>query len=94
MSDVAVEVAVDRKFTVVVIYNGIKKPVKVTEDELIKAVLAQAILEFGPLPNPHTLSLFTLQGQELNDNLTVKQAELHPGEELLLRPSQVKGGSR
>lgn len=77
---------------VIIIYNGIKKPLKVMLSELIGAVLQRAIALFGSLPNPHTLSLYTEGAQESADNESVKEAGLRPGEKLLLRPSAVKGG--
>ena len=79
-------------FDVIIIYNGMKKPLKVHLEELIQTVLQKAIALFGSPPNPHTLSLFTEAGRELPDNETVKQADLHPDEKLLLRPGAVKGG--
>ena len=79
-------------FQVIIIYNGMKKPLKVHLEELVKTVLQKAIALFGSPPNPHTLSLFTEAGRELPDNETVKQAGLHPDEKLLLRPGAVKGG--
>ncbi len=80
------------KFEVEIIYNGVKKTLKVTADEQMKAMLDQAIALFGPLPNPHTLALFTESGQELPVTGTVKEAGIHPDEKLLLRPSTVRGG--
>lgn len=80
------------EFEVIVIYNGLSKPIEIKHDETIKQVLDRAIQVFSPLPNPHTLSLFTEKGVELADTATVKESHLHPHEKLLLRPSQVKGG--
>jgi hypothetical protein len=79
-------------FDVIVIYNGLKKPLRVKIEELIKTVLQNAIALFGSPPNPHLLSLFTEAGRELPEAETVKQVGLHPDEKLLLRPSAVKGG--
>lgn len=79
-------------FEVIAIYNGQKKPLKVTANELIKDVLARVIALFGSLPNPHTLSLYTEDAGELKDEQTVEQAGLRPGEKVLLRPSTVKAG--
>ncbi len=81
-----------KSFEIIVIYNGIKKPLKVNRDEAMKTVLDQAIALFGSLPNPHTLALFTESGQELPITGTVAEAGLKPGEKLLLRPSTVRGG--
>ena len=80
-------------FEIIVIYNGQKKPLKISATELIKDVLAQAIALFGSLPNPHTLSLHTEDRGELKDEQqTAEQAGLRPGEKVLLRPSTVKAG--
>jgi hypothetical protein len=80
------------KFSIFIIYNGVEKPLEVNVHEAVKAVLEHAIHLYGPIPNPHTLSLFTVAGQELDDNKSVQSAGIKPGDKLLLRPSQVKGG--
>lgn len=82
-----------RHFKVEVIYNGVEHSVAAEASELVKALLERAIQSFGSLPNPHTLALFTKAGQELPDNVTVKDAGVKPCETLLLRPSTVKGGA-
>lgn len=82
------------EFEVTVLYDGVKKKFEVRPGELVKKLLDQAIKEFGPLLNPHTLSLFTEAGEELKDEQTIKDAGIKPHELLLLRPSKVKGGSR
>jgi hypothetical protein len=79
-------------FEIIVIYNGVTKPLKVSLSELIKSVLGRSIALFGGLPNPHTLSLYNQQGEELPDGKTVKQAKVKKGDRLLLRPSTVKAG--
>jgi len=81
-----------KSFEVIIIYNGVKKPLKVNRDEGMKQVLDRAIALFGSLPNPHTLALFTESGHELPITGTVKEAGLKPDEKLLLRPSTVRGG--
>lgn len=90
--DTVAELKADTKFDVSVIYNGLAKTVVVNENETVQAVLQHAIHEFGSLPNPHTLALFTTAGVELNDQTRVKDAGINPGDKLLLRPSTVKGG--
>jgi hypothetical protein len=80
------------EFKVEVLYNGVKKSFEVRRDELVNTLLDKAIKEFGPIPNPHTLSLFTEDGDELDGAKTIEAAGVRPGEVLLLRPSQVKGG--
>lgn len=79
------------QFEVVVIYNGVKKSFEVSRDELVKQLLDRAIQAFGPINNPHLLGLFA-KDVELKDTQTIKEAGLRPHEELLLRPSAVRGG--
>jgi hypothetical protein len=93
MSELATETAKpDIRFSIAVIYNGVTKSVTVNENEVIQAVLQHAIQEFGSLPSPHTLALFTEAGVELQDTVYVKDAGITKDTTLLLRPSQVKGG--
>jgi hypothetical protein len=80
------------RFGVIIIYNGVERPLTVERSELIKSVLERAIKLFGSPPNPHTLSLFTADGRELADQKTVGEEHIHPKEKLLLRPGTVKGG--
>jgi hypothetical protein len=80
------------EFPVVVLYDGIKKPFQVRPEEIVKRLLNQALAEFGPLPNPHTLALY-IGGKELIDSQTVKEAGIKPHDVLLLRPSAVRGGA-
>lgn len=79
-------------FKVTVSYNGQHKHFEVKSDELVKKLLDQAISAFGPIPQNHTLSLWNDNGQELKDGDTIKAAGVKPGDELLLKPSAVKGG--
>lgn len=80
-------------FNICIIYNGLEKKIAVTNQELIKTILEQAIREFGNLPNPHTLALFNTKNEELNDTQTAKEAGVKARDKLLLRPSAVRGGS-
>jgi hypothetical protein len=86
------EQKVKKPFDITVIYNGVPKEIEVQEDQAVKQVLDRAIAVFGPLPQPHVLSLYDKKGVELKDAETVEQAGIHPNEQLLLRPSEVKGG--
>jgi predicted transcriptional regulator len=81
-----------RQFAVEVLYDGVKKKFEVRIEETVKQLLDKAIAAFGPLPNPHTLSLYK-DGKELADTSTIKQAGIKPHDVLLLRPSTVKGGA-
>jgi hypothetical protein len=80
-----------RTFTVEILYDGVKKKFEVRPEETVKTLLEKAIAAFGPLPNPHTLSLYK-GGDELSDSQTLKEAGVKPKDVLLLRPSKVKGG--
>ncbi len=92
METVMEDPKVETKFDVVVEYNGVKEKVEVRPEELVRQVLEHAIHKFGQLAQPHTLSLFTEAGHELDDNKSVAQEGLKPHQRLLLRPGAVKGG--
>lgn len=86
------EIVHPRVFDVLVLYDGVKKMFKVRIEETVKQLLDKALQAFGPLPNPHILSLYK-DGKELPDAQTIKEAGIKPCEVLLLRPSTVKGGA-
>jgi hypothetical protein len=86
-------VTVEKKFAVQVVYNGVEKPIQVEAEERVTAVLQRAIAAFGVTQQPHLLSLFRQDGTVVDENQSVEQAGLKPGEVLLLRPNAVKGGS-
>jgi hypothetical protein len=75
-----------------VIYNGRAEEFVYRADELVKALLEEAIRRFRITQNPHVLSLFSAAGEELPDEATLKQASVKVGDKLTLRPSAVKGG--
>jgi hypothetical protein len=82
----------DHGFKISVIYNGVEKEFRIKPNETVKQLLDQAIQAFGITANVHTLSLYSEGGQELGDGQTIKDAGIKPHNELLLRPSAVKGG--
>ncbi len=84
----------DGGFKVTVLYNGLERDIRAKPTEPVKTLLADAIAAFPGVANPHTLSLFTKDGRELNDNQTVHDAGVKPHETLLLRPGAVKGGGQ
>jgi hypothetical protein len=86
-------IAVEKKFALQIVYNGIEKPLQVEPEESVTAVLQKAIAEFRITQNPHLLSLFRQDGTVVQENQSVERAGLKPGEVLLLRPNAVKGGS-
>ncbi len=82
------------KFQVSVIYNGLTRVLEVEPNERTQALLARAVALFGVQQGGHILSLFTLDNVEIPDNESVEQAHITPGEQLLLRPSRVRGGGK
>jgi len=86
------EAAVEKHHDVLVIYNGLEKPLPYNPESPVRAILEHAIKAFGITQQPHLLSLFTEAGVELNENLSAEKAGVKPGEKLLLRPGAVKGG--
>ena len=85
-------VAVEKKFEVLVIYNGMTKPITVESHEQVQAVLQRAVHLFGITQQPHLLSFFREDGSEVPDNQSVADAGLKPEQRLALRPGAVKGG--
>jgi hypothetical protein len=82
-----------KPFEITVVYNGVPKEIKVRHEETVSQVLNRAVATFQPLPQPHTMALYTAAGEELkNEALTVDEAGIHEHDKLLLRPSTVKGG--
>ena len=79
-------------FKVQVTYNGVTKDFEVRLKEVTVRLLEQAKEKFGPIQNAHLLGLFNADGVELQDNATFEQAGVKPGDLLLMRPSQVRGG--
>lgn len=84
--------AVEHKFEIFVIYNGVTKSLVVEPHQQIQAVLQHAIHEFGITQNAHLLSLFREDGTEVPDNQSVIAAGIRAGDRLALRPSAVRGG--
>lgn len=84
-------VAVEKKFEILVIYNGVTKPITVESHERVQAVLQQAIHLFG-VAHQNLLSFFREDGSEVQDNQSIADAGIKPGEHLALRPGAVKGG--
>jgi hypothetical protein len=85
----------DREPKVEVIYNGVKKKVEFKFSETMGVLRERAVKEFGNVPTPHLLSLFTTAGVEFGpdqDQKTIRDAGIKKNEELLLRPGVVRGG--
>jgi hypothetical protein len=86
-------IAVEKKFSIEIVYNGVTKPFQVEPEEQVSALLHKAIAAFGITQNPHLLSLFRQDGSVIPENESVERAGLKPKEVLLLRPNAVKGGA-
>ena len=80
-------------FVITVIYNGVPKPLPhVQPDEQVTAVFERALKLFDIRDRPHAYALFTLAGQEIANQQSVKHAGIVAGTELLLREKIVGGG--
>ena len=91
----ATHAAAHEETRVEVTYNGVRKNVEFKFSETMGVLRLRAISEFGNVPSPHTLSLFTKAGVEFGpdkDQLTIREAGIKNHEELLLRPGIVRGG--
>jgi hypothetical protein len=77
---------------ILVTYNGADNYFEYQPHELVGKLLEKAKKEFG-VESQHMLSLFTEAGVELDDNKTLMEADVHPGQLLVLRQSTVKGGA-
>ncbi len=86
------EVAVGKKFEILIVYNGVTQTLSVEPHEQVNASRQRAIHLFNITQNPHLLSFFREDGSEVPDHVSVADAGIKPGELLALRPSVVKGG--
>jgi hypothetical protein len=82
-----------KQIDVTVIYAGLTKSFTVTAHQTVQSLLDQALNAFGVHNNRHTQSLYSSAGAELADAQSLEAAGIVEGAQLLLRPSQVKGGS-
>lgn len=73
-------------------HNGLEKLFDFEPKDTVKALLDRAVQAFGPLTNPHMLSLFDAANRELMDSKTLQEEGVKKGDHLLLRPGAVKGG--
>ena len=79
--------------TVVIIYNGLDRPVSAEPNQAVQALLELAMNAFGVHQNRHLMALWTEAGVELQLNQSVQQAGIVDGTRVLLRPSAVRGGT-
>jgi hypothetical protein len=85
--------AVEKKFAVEVVYNGVKRPLQVEPEDHVTALIKKPIAAFGITQNPHLLSLYGEGGTVVPENKSIERAGLKPNEVLLLRPNAVKGSA-
>ncbi|MDB5467202.1 MAG: hypothetical protein JWQ46_1964, partial [Phenylobacterium sp.] len=79
----------DVRFEVFVVYNGLRKPFRVTKTETAQALLHQSMSVFGASGD---LVLANEAGAILDPNASLHAAGVKPGATLLLRPRTVSGG--
>jgi hypothetical protein len=90
----AVEAQASKKDKVVtVIYNGRAASIRYTPQQAVQALLRHALKKFGVVAGADELALFTAAGAELPVDVSVKDAGVRPGDELVLRRRVVRGGS-
>jgi hypothetical protein len=75
-----------------ILYNGVVKQFRYHAHEHVLHLLEQARHAFAITVSPHLMGLFDVAGNELADGQTLAQADVHPGQELILRQSVVRGG--
>lgn len=79
----------DNKFSVIVSYGGVNKPLEVNRNQAVQSVIART-MELFHSPGGN-LGLF-LGAAELQPQHSVEQAGITVGAILLLRPREVRGG--
>ena len=73
-------------------HNGLEKQFDFEPKDTVRVLLDRAVQAFGPLTNPHMLSLYDTANRELSDSKTLTEEGVKEGDHLLLRPGAVKGG--
>ena len=81
----------DKKISVIVNFEGIKKTFDVNTEESLQALFHQALQQFGQTQNAGNL-IFTVGDTDLDLNQRVENAGIKPGTEIRLRPRQARGG--
>lgn len=88
------EATLDKKFEVIVSYNGVDQVIEVNGEQVVQAVLQHALQAFGIPHNPQNLVLASTESPnvELQGNVKVEDAGIRPGTRLLLRPRSAQSG--
>ena len=85
----------DKVLKVFVAYNGVTEKIEFQFEETMGVLRQRAVEKFGITQQPHTLSLYTVAGEEFGptrDQETVRQAGIEKNQKLNLRPGVVRGG--
>ncbi len=82
----------DNKVKLVIVHNGVEKPLEVQPHASVKSVLERAIHLFAITGQPHLLSFFRADGTKVDETQSVEGAGLGDGSVLYLRQDAVKGG--
>lgn len=77
---------------VLVFYGSRSVKIDYNPHENVEALLNRAEDVFHITANRHLMALFTENGQELPDQVSVEAAGVKPGETIILRQSAVRGG--
>jgi hypothetical protein len=75
-----------------ILYNGAIREFPYRPHERLEHLLVEARRAFGITINPHLMALFDLAGTELADSRSLREDDVKPGDELVLRQSVVRGG--
>jgi hypothetical protein len=82
----------ENKTTVTVVYNGRTAALEYQPHQAVQALLRHALHAFGVAAAEGEMALFNLAGGELDSHVSVEQAGVRPGDELVLRQRVVRGG--
>jgi hypothetical protein len=85
----------DKILKVFVVYNGVTERIEFKFEETLGVLRQRAVEKFGITQAPHTMSLYTMAGEEFGptrDQETIRQAGIEKNDKLLLRPGVVRGG--
>lgn len=86
--------AVATKFEIQVVYNGLTETLEVQSHEQVTAVLQRALNIFNITQDRQNFVFSRENGSEVPNDQSVSDSGIKPGELLLLRPRQVRGGLR
>ena len=86
----------DKELKITVLYNGVPERIEFKYEETLGVLRQRAVDAYGNIPEAHRVSLFTKAGVEFTpdrDSQTIRESGIKKNDELLLRPSVVRGGA-